>query len=161
MNIEVSAFGLGGHTGGGSGGSYDDSAIKRRIGAVESAVADVKKTVDGLPKGGGGGGSDAATKQEIATLKERLAKIEATRKEYEAAYIPRSEMQTVISNNVLVTIPFKKTFSAVPMVKVVLDIKDTSVRISYQANATTTGFDIATNYSGSLNGLWYEAYIVE
>ena len=159
MNIEVTALGLGGRVSGGSGGSYDDSAIKRRISEVESAVTDVKKTVDSLPKGGGTG--DTAAKQEIAALKERIAKIEATRKEYEAAYVPRSEMQAIIPNNNLVTIPFKKTFSAVPMVKVVLDIKDTSVRISYQANSTTTGFDIAVSYTGTLNGIWYEAHLVE
>lgn len=104
---------------------------------------------------------DTFIKAELATLKEQVEKLLATRKEFQTAYIARAAFPEVPANGKYLTIPFKRPFSKRPMVKVVLDIQDSSVRLTYQANATVNGFDIATNYAGSLNGLWYEAYIID
>lgn len=111
--------------------------------------------------GGGDRYDDTAIKKQMAMLEERVSRIEATRKEYQAAYVPRGEFPQLAANNQWLTIPFPKPFSKVPFVKATLDVKDSSVRVSYQANATETGFDIALNYAGSLNGVWYEAHIID
>ena len=63
--------------------------------------------------------------------------------------------------NKWITIPFDVPFSERPMVNVVLDIQDPTIRISYVGNITTEGFDIGINYAPSLNGLWYQAWIVD
>ena len=36
-----------------------------------------------------------------------------------------------------------------------------AVRVQYVNNATETGFQVATNFVGSLYGVWYEAFILE
>ncbi|HFC8542728.1 TPA: hypothetical protein ACFP4Q_000842 [Neisseria weaveri] len=118
--------------------------------------------------GGGNGGNnaggtydDTAIKKQLARLEERVARIETTRKEYQAAYVPRGEFPEIPENSSFMTITFPKPFSKVPFVKATLDVKDSSVRFSYQANATKTGFDIALNYAPSLNGVWYEAHVID
>ena len=91
----------------------------------------------------------------------RIDEIADTRKEYQAAYIARADFLTNPANNEFMTVKFKKPFSKKPFVKVTLDLVTVQARLTYQANATETGFDIATNYAGSLLGLWYEAHLVD
>ena len=116
----------------------------------------------GYASGNGGGGyDDTSIKQELAGVKQKVESLLATRKEYQAAYVAAADFSAPLANNTYTTVKFAKPFSKVPMVKAVLDVRDTSVRVMYQANATTTGFDIGLNYASSLNGVWYEAYIID
>ena len=99
-------------------------------------------------------------KGDEAAWLESLKAVTANRKEYEEGYLSREEMPPM-SNNTLSTIKFKKPFTERPMVTVMLDIADTSPRLQYVSNITTEGFSIGTNYTGSLNGLWYSAYVMQ
>ena len=180
MNIEVSAYGLGGgRSGGSSGGSYDDTSIKQELARIKQALAAlpsgspyddaeikkeleaVKKQLSDLPKGGGATYDDSDLRKQLAAAVARIDEIADTRKEYQAAYVARSEFLTNPANNEFMTVKFKKPFSKKPCVKVILDLVTAQARISYQGNATETGFDIATNYAGALVGLWYEAHLVD
>ena len=179
MNIEVSAYGLGGGRSGGSGGgSYDDTAIKQELARIRQVVAAlpssapyddaeikkeleaVKKQLSDLPKGGATY-DDSDLRKQLAAAVARIDEIADTRKEYQAAYIARADFLTNPANNEFMTVKFKKPFSKKPFVKVTLDLVTVQARLTYQANATETGFDIATNYAGSLLGLWYEAHLVD
>lgn len=178
MNIEVSAYGLGGGSGGSGGGSYDDTAIKQELTRIKQAVAalpsgapyndaeikkeleEVKKQLENLPKGGAPY-DDSDLRKQLANVVTRVDEIADTRKEYQAAYVARSDFLTNPANNEFMTVKFKKPFSKKPFVKVTLDLVTAQARLTYQANATETGFDIATNYAGSLLGLWYEAHLVD
>lgn len=151
MNIQLTAYGLsaGGRSG---GGSYDDTAIKQELARIKQAVA-------ALPSGAAY--DDTDLRKQLATLADQVSKITDTRKEYQAAYVPKGDFLSVPDNNKYVTIKFKKPFSKVPFVKVTLDVKTNSARLTYIANATETGFDVATNYVGDLYGLWYEAHLID
>lgn len=153
MNIQLTAYGLGGGSGGAGGGSYDDTEIKKELEAV-------KKQLSNLPKGGVAY-DDTDLRKQIAAVEEQVSKIADTHKEYQAAYVARADFLKNPENNEFMTVKFKKPFSKKPFVKVTLDLVTAQVRISYQGNATETGFDIATNYAGSLHGLWYEAHLVD
>lgn len=153
MNIEVSAYGLGGGRSGGSGGgSYDDTAIKQELARIRQAVA-------ALPSGAAY--DDTDLRKQISALAEQVSKIADTRKEYQAAYVARSQFISTPANNEFMTVKFQRPFSKRPFVKVTLDLMTTTVRLTYIANASETGFDIATNYAGSLEGLWYEAHLID
>ena len=82
-------------------------------------------------------------------------------KEYQAGYIPRADFVGTLANGVLVTANFRKPFSKRPILNVTLDIADATGRIQYVNNVTETGFQVATNYAASMNGVWYEAFILE
>lgn len=153
MNIEVSAYGLGGGSGGsGGGGSYDDTAIKQDL-------ARIKQTLAALPSSAPY--DDTDLRKQISALAEQVSKIADTRKEYQAAYVARSQFISTPANNEFMTVKFQRPFSKRPFVKVTLDLITTTVRLTYIGNATETGFDIATNYAGSLEGVWYEAHLVD
>nr|DAS48264.1 MAG TPA: H-type lectin domain [Caudoviricetes sp.] len=178
MNIEVSAYGLGGGSGGSGGGSYDDTAVKQELTRIKQALASlpsgapyndaeikkeleaVKRQLENLPKGGAVY-DDSDLRKQLANVVARVDEIADTRKEYQAAYIARADFITNPANNEFMTVKFKKPFSKKPFVKVTLDLVTAQARISYQGNATETGFDIATNYAGALFGLWYEAHLVD
>ena len=85
------------------------------------------------------------------------------KKEYREVYVPRSDIKfpEENSNNKWITIPFAVPFSERPMVNVVPDIQDQTVRVFYVGNITTKGFDIGINYTLSLKGIWYRAWIVD
>ncbi|OFV39627.1 hypothetical protein HMPREF3136_03885 [Neisseria sp. HMSC15C08] len=178
MNIEVSAYGLGGGGGGSGGGSYDDTVIKQELVRIKQMVATlpsgasyddaeikkelaaVKKQLENLPKGGAAY-DDSDLRKQLANVIARVDAIADTRKEYQAAYVPRSQFISTPSNNEFMTVKFQRPFSKKPFVKVTLDLVTTTVRLTYIANASETGFDVATNYAGSLEGLWYEAHLVD
>ena len=109
---------------------------------------------------GAGGSGDSALQLRIAALEQVLAKMPKY-KEYQAGYIPRANFVGTLVNNGLVTANYPKPFSARPILNVTLDIADTAVRAQYVNNATETGFQVATNYASTLNGVWYEAFILE
>lgn len=102
-------------------------------------------------------------------LKKRLTALEAKNpsgsgekpfKEYEAKYIPRSELGS-LENNTFAPVEFSKTFSKVPFVTVTLDLRTTTPRFAYVGNITNTGFQFAANYAPDIKGLWYQAYALE
>ena len=119
-----------------------------------------EKGEKGDPGSGGSGTDTTALQQEIAALKAAVAKMPKY-KEYQAGYIPRANFVGVMINNGLVTANYPKPFSKRPIVNVTLDIVDAAARVQYVNNATETGFQVATNYGASLNGVWYEAFILE
>ena len=102
----------------------------------------------------------ATLQQEIDALKAVLAKMPKY-KEYQAGYIPRADFVGTLGNSVLITANYPKPFSKRPILNVTLDIADAAVRVQYVNNATETGFQVATNYAASMNGVWYEAFILE
>ena len=102
----------------------------------------------------------ATLQQEIDALKAAVAKMPKY-KEYQAGYIPRADFVGTLANSGLVTANYPKPFSKRPIVNVTLDIADAAVRVHYVNNATETGFQVATNYGLSMNGVWYEAFILE
>ncbi len=110
---------------------------------------------------GAGGSGDSALQLRIAALEQVLAKMPKY-KEYQAGYIPRADFVGTLANNGLITANYPKPFSERPILKVMLDIVDTTaVRAQYVNNATETGFQVATNFVGSMRGAWYEAFILE
>ncbi len=111
--------------------------------------------------GGSGGSADnTALQQEIDALKTALAKMPKY-KEYQAGYIRRADFVGTLANNGLITANYPKPFSTRPILNVTLDIADAAARVQYVNNATETGFQVATNYAASMNGVWYEAFILE
>lgn len=120
-----------------------------------------EKGEKGDPGSGGSGTDTTALQQEINALKAAVAKMPKY-KEYQAGYIPRADFVGTIGNNALVTANYPKPFSKRPILKVTLDIVDAAaIRAQYVNNATETGFQVATNVAASMNGVWYEAFILE
>ena len=119
-----------------------------------------EKGEKGDPGSGGSGTDTTALQQEIAALKAAVAKMPKY-KEYQAGYIPRADFVGIPANNGLITANYPKPFSKRPILNVTLDIADPAVRVQYVHNATETGFQVATNYAASMNGVWYEAFILE
>lgn len=119
-----------------------------------------EKGEKGDPGSGGSGTDTTALQQEIDALKAAVAKMPKY-KEYQAGYIPRADFVGTIGNNALVTANYPKPFSKRPILNVTLDIVDAAVRVQYVNNATEKGFQVATSYAASMNGVWYEAFILE
>ena len=119
-----------------------------------------EKGEKGDPGSGGSGTDTTALQQEIDALKAAVAKMPKY-KEYQAGYIPRANFVGTLANNALVTANYPKPFSKRPILNVTLDIADAAVRVQYVNNATATGFQVATSYAASMNGVWYEAFILE
>ena len=119
-----------------------------------------EKGEKGDPGSGGSGTDTTALQQEIDALKAAVAKMPKY-KEYQAGYIPRADFVGTLANNGLITANYPKPFSKRPILNVTLDIADAAVRVQYVNNATERGFQVATNFAGSMNGVWYEAFILE
>ena len=111
-----------------------------------------------LPKG-----ADADTSV-IQSLQSTVQGVQAELKsvdkysEYEERYVAFSPSE-LPANNSLKQINFNRTFSTIPFIQITLDIKDTTPRIAYYANVTTTGFQIGSNYGAAVKGVWYKAYV--
>ena len=111
-----------------------------------------------LPKG-----ADADTSV-IQSLQSTVQGVQAELKsvdkysEYEERYVAFSAAE-LPANTTLKQINFARTFSTIPFIQITLDIKDTTVRVAYYANVTTTGFQIASNYGSAVKGVWYKAYV--
>ena len=119
-----------------------------------------EKGEKGDPGSGGSGTDTTALQQEIDALKAAVAKMPKY-KEYQAGYIPRADFVGTLANNVLITANYPKPFSKRPILNVTLDIADPAARVQYVNNATETGFQVGTNFAASMNGVWYEAFILE
>lgn len=156
MNIQITAYGLAGGHGEAAGGSYDDTEIKKELETV-------KKQLANQPKGGATyDGTDL--RKQIAAVAEQVSKITDTRKEYQAAYVPKKDFGDDIDLEGFATIKFKKPFSKIPFVKATFDIKTRSLGGIYIANVTATSFEIAARTSSDLSyldGVWYEAHLID
>lgn len=156
MNIQITAYGLGSGHGEAAGGSYDDTEIKKELEAVKKQLANQPK--------GGAAHDDTDLRKQIAAVAEQVSKIADTRKEYQAAYVPRDVFLDDLNPSVFATIKFKKPFSKIPFVKVAFNLKTRPAQAIYITNVTETGFEIAASSSedfGGLYGVWYEAHLVD
>ena len=132
---------------------FDDSDLKRRLTALESRQD--KDTVF----------DDSELKRRLAALENRPApeaKAESPYSEIQEGYIARENFGFVPENNTPATVSFPKPFSRRPDIfEACLDIQSKSARLQYIQNITASGFDLATNYSPELKGVWYRAAILK
>ena len=130
---------------------YDDSELKRRLAALESRQ-DQDTVYD-----------DSELKRRLAALENRPApKAESPYSEMQEGYIARENFGFVPENNTPNTVSFPKPFSRRPDIfEACLDIRSNSARLQYIQNVTASGFDLATNYSPELKGVWYRAAILK
>ena len=164
--LEYSTGGSGG-TGGTGGTGTPGRAATIQVGTVVSgntaSVTNVGTSNDAvfnfvLPKG-----ADADTSV-IQSLQSDVQNIQNTLKsvdkysEYEERYVAFSASEMPV-NGTLKQINFNRTFSTIPFIQITLDIQDTTVRVPYYANVTTTGFQIGSNYGAAVKGVWYKAYV--
>lgn len=131
--------------------SYDDSDLKRRLAALEG-LQDRDTIYD-----------DSDLKRRLAALENRPApKAESPYSEIQEGYIARENFGFVPENNTPATVSFPKPFSRRPDIfEACLDIRSNSARLQYIQNVTAAGFDLATNYSPELKGVWYRAAILK
>lgn len=115
MNIQITAYGLGSGHGEAAGVGYDDTEIKKELEAVKKQLANQPK--------GGAAHDDTDLHKQIAAVAEQVSKIADTRKEYQAAYVPKDDLGGDLDLTSSITINFKKPFSKVPFVKVTLNRK--------------------------------------
>ena len=121
-----------------------------------------KKQLSNLPKGGAAY-DDTDLRKQIEAVVEQVSKIADTRKEYQAAYVPKKDLGSELDIG-FATIQFKKPFSKIPFVKATFDLKTSSAQVIYIINVTKTGFEIkadVTSNLSELDGLWYEAHLVD
>ena len=132
---------------------FDDSDITRRLAALESRQD--KDTIF----------DDSDLKRRLTALENRPApeaKSESPYSEIQEGYIARENFGFVPENNTPATVSFPKPFSRRPDIfEACLDIKSNSARLQYIQNVTASGFDLATNYSPELKGVWYRAAILK
>ena len=130
---------------------YDDSDIKQRLTTLESRQD--KDTIF----------DDSELKRRIAALESRPApKAESPYSEIQEGYIARENFGFIPENNTPATVSFPKPFSRRPDIfEACLDIRSNSARLQYIQNVTASGFDLATNYSPELKGVWYRAAILK
>ena len=131
--------------------AYDDSEIKQRLAALESRQD--KDTVF----------DDSDIKRRLTALESRQApKAESPYSEMQEGYIARENFGFIPENNTPATVSFPKPFSRRPDIfEACLDIRSNSARLQYIQNVTASGFDLATNYSPELKGVWYRAAILK
>ena len=133
--------------------SYDDSELKRRLAALEGHQ-DQDTVYD-----------DSELKRRLTALENRPApeaKAESPYSEIQEGYIARENFGFVPENNTPATVSFPKPFSRRPDIfEACLDIRSNSARLQYIQNITASGFDLATNYSPELKGVWYRAAILK
>ena len=140
--------------------AYEVAVSNGFVGNEAAWLASLKGEKGDKGDAGAGGSGDSALQLRIAALEQVLAKMPKY-KEYQAGYIPRAAFVGTLANNGLITANYPKPFSGRPILKVTLDIQDAAVRVQYVNNATETGFQVATSYAASMNGVWYEAFILE
>ena len=153
--------------------AYDDSEIKQRLAALENRQdrdtvyddSDLKRRLAALE-----GHQDQDTVYDDSELKRRLTalenrpapKAESPYSEIQEGYIARENFGFVPENNTPATVSFPKPFSRRPdFFEACLDIRSNSARLQYIQNVTASGFDLATNYSPELKGVWYRAAILK
>ena len=131
--------------------AYDDSEIKQRLTELENRQ-DRDTIYD-----------DSELKRRLTALENRPApKAESPYSEIQEGYIARENFGFIPENNTPATVSFPKPFSRRPdFFEACLDIRSNSARLQYIQNVTASGFDLATNYSPELKGVWYRAAILK
>ena len=106
---------------------------------------------------------DTDLRKQIAAVAEQIRKIADTRKEYQAAYVPKNDLGSELNSNEFVTVKFKKPFSKIPFVKATADLKTHSARAINITNVTETSFEIldASWDFDNIHGVWYEAHLID
>lgn len=161
--LEYSTGGSGGTGGTGTPGRAATIKVGTVVSGNTASVTNVGTSNDAvfnfvLPKG-----ADADTSV-IQSLQSDVQNVQNTLKsvdkysEYEERYVAFSASE-LPANNALKQINFTRTFSTIPFIQITLNIQDTTPRIAYYANVTTTGFQIGSNYGGAVKGVWYKAYV--
>ena len=128
----------------------------------------IQITAYGLGSGNGeaagGGYDDTDLRKQIAAVAEQVSKIADTRKEYQAAYVPKNDLGSEFDAEGFATIKFKKPFSKVPYVKVTFDLKTHYTQGFFISNVTETSFEIVATAPWDLSqfdGVWYEAHLID
>ena len=161
--LEYSTGGSGGTGGTGTPGRAATITVGTVVSGNTASVTNVGTPNDAvfnfvLPKG-----ADADTSV-IQSLQSNVQDVQKALKsvdkysEYEERYVAfgASDMPP---NSAFKQINFARAFSTIPFIQITLDIQDTTVRVPYYANVTTTGFQIGSNYGASVKGVWYKAYV--
>lgn len=117
----------------------------------------------GHDEAAGGSYDDTDLRKQIAAVAEQVRKIADTRKEYQAAYVPKKDFENELDGNGFVTVKFKKPFSKIPFVKVTVDLKTRSAQAINITNVTETSFEIldASWDFNDMSGIWYEAHLID
>lgn len=141
----------------GAGGSIHEEAVSVTVAeaAIIRAAGNQSQTAY----------DDSDIKQRLAVLENRPApeaKAESPYSEMQEGYIARENFGFIPENNTPDTVSFPKPFSRRPDIfEACLDVRSNSARVQYIHNVTASGFDIATNYSPELKGVWYRAAILK
>ena len=153
--------------------AYDDSEIKQRLTELENRQdrdtvyddSDIKQRLDALENSQDRDTiyDDSELKRRLTALENRPApKAESPYSEIQEGYIARENFGFIPENNTPATVSFPKPFSRRPdFFEACLDIRSNSARLQYIQNVTASGFDLATNYSPELKGVWYRAAILK
>ena len=161
--LKYSTGGSGGTGGTGTPGRAATIKVGTVVSGATASVTNVGTSEDAvfnfvLPKG-----ADADTSV-IQSLQSNVQDVQNALKsvdkysEYEERYVAFSNSE-LPANNALKQINFTRPFSTIPFIQITLDIKDTTPRVAYYANVTTTGFQIGSNYGAGVRGVWYKAYV--
>lgn len=161
--LEYSTGGSGGTGGTGTPGRAATIKVGTVVSGATASVTNVGTSNDAvfnfvLPKG-----ADADTSV-IQSLQSNVQDVQNALKsvdkysEYEERYVAFSNAE-LPANNAFKQINFERTFSTIPFIQITLDIQDTTPRLAYYANVTTTGFQIGSNYGAAVKGVWYKAYV--
>lgn len=117
----------------------------------------------GHDEAAGGSYDDTDLRKQIAAVAEQVRKIADTRKEYQAAYVPKKDLGNESDSDGFVTVKFKKPFSKIPFVKATVDLKTHSARAINITNVTETSFEILDSSwdFNDMSGIWYEAHLID
>ena len=117
----------------------------------------------GHDEAAGGSYDDTDLRKQIAAVAESVRKIADTRKEYQAAYVPKKDFGNELNSNGFVTVKFKKPFSKIPFVKATVDLKTRSAQSINITNVTETCFEILDSSwdFDDMSGVWYEAHLID
>lgn len=161
--LKYSTGGSGGTGGTGTPGRAATIKVGTVVSGGTASVTNVGTSEDAvfnfvLPKG-----ADADTSV-IQSLQSNVQDVQNALKsvekysEFEERYVAFGPSE-IPPNNTLRTINFQRPFSTIPFVQITLDLQDPTIRIAYYANVTRTGFQIGSNFGGSVKGVWYKAYV--
>lgn len=161
--LKYSTGGSGGTGGTGTPGRAATIKVGTVVSGGTASVTNVGTSEDAvfnfvLPKGADADTSVIQSLQSnVQDVQNELKSVEKY-SEYEERYVALSPSERP-PNNTLRQINFTRTFSTIPFVQITLDLQDPTIRIAYYANVTTTGFQIGSNFGGSVRGVWYKAYV--
>ena len=162
--LEYSTGGSGGAGGTGTPGLAATIEVGTVVSGTTASVTNVGTSNAAvfnfvLPKGADADTSVIKSLQsDVKAVQDALKKKVDTYSEYEERYVAFSASE-LPPNSAFKQINFARTFSTIPFIQITLDIQDTTVRVPYYANVTTTGFQIGSNYGASVKGVWYKAYV--